>query len=127
MKITEQHIKAANLLVQGKLTYKKIAKEVEVTERTICNWIKDPDFIKLCDEIVEKYKKVAIWISGRWSAEAIKKLRLNLKQDPETARKSAMNILEISGLKPKEIEMCLPKNITVTIIEKKLDSKKIDD
>jgi len=88
MKIVNKHICVAKRLIEGKLTQKKIGEECKVEERTIRNWLKRPEFQKLCDELCSDYKRTARLIANRWTVEAAKTLimKLNSKSD-EVARK----------------------------------------
>jgi hypothetical protein len=51
--------RAASMVADDELTDKRIAAEVGVTERTLDNWKKHPDFRARVDEIVQRLGRVA--------------------------------------------------------------------
>ena len=125
MKITNKHICVVKRLIEDKLTQKKIGEECQVGERTIRNWLKKPEFLKLCDELCSDYKRTARLIANRWSFEAVKTLTVKLRsKSDEVARKAAVALLKMAGVKPKEAGDSVGGNLTITTIEKKLDGKK---
>ena len=60
MIITKRHIRTAKLILEGKLTYEEIAKEIGICEKTLYNWLNDDDFKKLLDQMANEYRERAI-------------------------------------------------------------------
>lgn len=92
-------MKAIELLYQGELTRAEIAEILKVSDRTIYNWIKDPDFIE------EYNKRIKIEYSlmvGRASRKMSK--LLNAKSE-HVQFLSAKNILDRSQLIEQESEI----------------------
>ena len=78
------------------LTQKQIAKELKVTEQTICNWKKDKEFK---NEIEKNIKENF----GSLALDAQKELKKLLKSSNEYIRIQAVkDILDRAGYKPTE-------------------------
>ena len=107
MKLTKKHIDVANDLALGKLSMQAIANKHGLRNRqTLYDWLAHEEFSGLLDQIEKKYKRMALCIAGRWATEAVKRLVMNTtdkKVDPEIARKSAMDLLNIAGLKVDKV------------------------
>ena len=75
---------------------KQIAKELKITEQTICNWKKDKEFK---DEIEKNIKENF----GSLAVEAQKELKKLLKSNNEYIKMQAVkDILDRAGYKPTE-------------------------
>ncbi|MEB9610565.1 phBC6A51 family helix-turn-helix protein [Bacillus cereus] len=97
--LNKKQMKAIELLYQGELTRAEIAEILKVSDRTIYNWIKDPDFIE------EYNKRIKIEYSlmvGRASRKMSK--LLNAKSE-HVQFLSAKNILDRSQLIEQESEI----------------------
>lgn len=88
--------KCINLMITTNKTQKQIANEIEVSERTICEWKKQKEF-KECmqKKIKENFSSLAI--------EAQRELKKLLKSKNEYIRIQAVkDILDRAGYKPTE-------------------------
>jgi len=118
MRITEKHREVAKLLWDGELTIEKIAEQSKLAPSTIYEWKKKPEFQNILTEIDETYRLNARRKAIRLSDEAIKTLKELLAERGEktvdTARKSAVNLLEAGGVKSTEAsESGSGKNIII--------------
>lgn len=107
MKLTKKHIEVADALSLAKESMESIAKTHGICRATIYNWIADEDFSSFMDQLEKKHKRMALFIAGRWTAEAVKRLIENITSkdgDSEIARKSAMDLLKIAGLNVDKIK-----------------------
>jgi len=131
MRLTKKHIDVANELALGKLSMEKIADKHGVRSRqTIYDWLGHEEFSDFLDQIEKKYKRMALCVAGRWATEAVKRLIVNFTEkdcDPEVARKSAMDLLNIAGLKVDKVQGEGFENNTVVIIRSDGDEIKAKD
>jgi len=126
-KLTKRHIELANDLSLGKDSMETIAKRHGICRQTIYDWMGHEDFKSLLDQIEKKHKTMALLIAGRWAAEAVKRLIVNItakEGDPEIARKSAMDLLKIAGLNVDKIRGEGFESINTTNI---INVKELDD
>lgn len=94
--MNDKQIKCINLMVTTNKTQKQIAQEIEVSEKTICEWKKDKEFK---DEI-NKYVKENF---GSLAIDAQKELKKLLKSKNEYIRIQAVkDVLDRAGYKPVE-------------------------
>lgn len=92
--LNENQLKCINSIVIENKTQKQIAKEINVTEKTICEWKKDKEFKEeIQKQIKEKFSSLAI--------EAQKELSKLLKSKNENVKMQAIkDILDRAGYKP---------------------------
>ena len=85
--LSEKQMQCINLMVIENKTQKQIAKELKITEQTICNWKKDKE--------LENFGSLAV--------EAQKELKKLLKSNNEYIKMQAVkDILDRAGYKPTE-------------------------
>ena len=94
--MNDKQIKCANLMITTNKTQKQIAKEIEVSERTICEWKKQKEFKEYMQKTIkENFSSLAI--------EAQRELRKLLKSKNEYIKIQAVkDILDRAGYKPTE-------------------------
>lgn len=94
--LSEKQIQCINLMVVENKTQKQIAKELKITEQTICNWKKDKEFKSEIEKnIKENFGSLAL--------EAQKELKKLLKSNNEYIKMQAVkDILDRAGYKPVE-------------------------
>ena len=94
--MNDKQIKCINLIVTTNKTQKQIAQEIEVSEKTICEWKKEKEFKNEIDKRVkENFSSLAI--------DAQKELKKLLKSKNEYIRIQAVkDILDRAGYKPAE-------------------------
>ena len=94
--MNDKQIKCINLMVTTNKTQKQIAQEIEVSEKTICEWKKDKEFKDEIDKYVkENFSSLAI--------DAQKELKKLLKSKNEYIRIQAVkDVLDRAGYKPVE-------------------------
>ena len=95
-KLNEKQLKCINLMITTNKTQKTIAKEIEVSEKTICEWKKKKEFKdELQKQIQNNFSLLAI--------EAQKELKKLLKSKNEYIRSQAVkDVLDRAGYKPAE-------------------------
>ena len=94
--LSEKQMQCINLMVIENKTQKQIAKELKITEQTICNWKKDKEFK---NEIEQNIKENF----GSLAVEAQKELKKLLKSNNEYIKMQAVkDILDRAGYKPVE-------------------------
>lgn len=94
--LSEKQIQCINLMIIENKTQKQIAKELNITEQTICNWKKDKEFK---NEIEKNIKENF----GSLALEAQKELKKLLKSSNEYIKMQAVkDILDRAGYKPIE-------------------------
>lgn len=94
--LSENQIQCINLMVTENKTQKQIAKELKITEQTICNWKKDKEF----KEAIEKNIKENF---GSLALDAQKELKNLLKSKNEFVKMQAIkDILDRAGFKPTD-------------------------
>lgn len=94
--LNEKQQKCAILMITGNKTQKQIAKEIQVSENTICEWKKDKEFK---DEIQRQMKDNF----GSLAIEAQQELKKLLKSKNENVKMQAVkDILDRAGYKPIE-------------------------
>jgi len=92
--LTESQIKCINLIITENKTQKQIAKEINITEKTICKWKKDKEF----KEEIQKQMKENF---GSLAIEAQQELKKLLKSKNENVKMQAIkDILDRAGYKP---------------------------
>lgn len=94
--MTDKQEKCIKLMITSNKTQKQIAKEIEVSEKTICEWKKQKEFKDEIDKnIKENFSSLAI--------DAQKELKKLLKSKNENIRIQAVkDILDRAGYKPVE-------------------------
>lgn len=94
--LSEKQIQCINLMVVENKTQKQIAKELKITEQTICNWKKDKEFKnEIENNIKENFGSLAL--------DAQKELKKLLKSNNEYIKMQAVkDILDRAGYKPVE-------------------------
>lgn len=94
--MTDKQEKCINLMITSNKTQKQIAKEIEVSEKTICEWKKQKEFKEKIDENIKgNFSSLAI--------DAQKELKKLLKSKNENIRIQAVkDILDRAGYKPVE-------------------------
>lgn len=94
--LNEKQLKCINLMITSNKTQKTIAKEIEVSEKTICEWKKKKEFKdELQKQIQNNFSLLAI--------EAQKELKKLLKSKNEYIRIQAVkDVLDRAGYKPAE-------------------------
>ena len=94
--LSEKQIQCINLMVIENKTQKQIAKELNITEQTICNWKKDKEFKNEREKnIKENFGSLAL--------DAQKELKKLLKSNNEYIKMQAVkDILDRAGYKPVE-------------------------
>jgi DNA-binding XRE family transcriptional regulator len=128
MRLTEKHIRVANALAEGEKTQGDIAKEYGVSARTIQNWEKQPEFQAELEKIKNRWKGIAQVMAGRWAVEAIRVLRKQMRSEQdEVARKSAMDLLQIAGLKVEQVKGEGIASQSVFVIRSNGDESEKDD
>ena len=94
--LSEKQMQCINLMVIENKTQKQIAKELKITEQTICNWKKDKEFK---NEIENNIKENV----GSLALDAQKELKKLLKSNNEYIKMQAVkDILDRAGYKPVE-------------------------
>ena len=94
--LSESQIKCINLMVVENKTQKQIAKEINITEKTICQWKKDKEF----REEIEKQMKENF---GSLAIDAQQKLKKLLNSKNESIQMQAIkDVLDRAGYKPIE-------------------------
>lgn len=94
--LSEKQMQCINLMVIENKTQKQIAKELKITEQTICNWKKDKEFK---NEIEKNIKENF----GSLALDAQKELKKLLKSNNEYIKMQAVkDILDRAGYKPIE-------------------------
>lgn len=94
--LSEKQIQCINLMAIENKTQKQIAKELKITEQTICNWKKDKEFKnEIENNIKENFGSLAL--------NAQKELKKLLKSNNEYIKMQAVkDILDRAGYKPVE-------------------------
>lgn len=94
--LTESQIKCISLIVTKNKTQKQIAKEINITEKTICKWKKDKEFKEeIQTQMKENFSSLAI--------EAQQELKKLLKSKNENVKIQAIkDVLDRAGFKPIE-------------------------
>lgn len=94
--LNEKQLKCINLMITENKTQKTIAKEIEVSEKTICEWKKKKEFKdELQKQIQNNFSLLAI--------DAQKELKKLLKSKNEYIRIQAVkDVLDRAGYKPAE-------------------------
>lgn len=94
--MTDKQEKCINLMITTNKTQKQIAQEIEVSEKTICEWKKQKEFKEIIQKsIQENFSSLAI--------DAQKELSKLLKSKNEYIKIQAVkDILDRAGYKPVE-------------------------
>lgn len=94
--LSEKQMHCINLMVIENKTQKQIAKELKITEQTICNWKKDKEFKnEIENNIKENFGSLAL--------DAQKELKKLLKSNNEYIKMQAVkDVLDRAGYKPTE-------------------------
>lgn len=92
--LTESQIKCISLMITDNKTQKQIAKEINITEKTICKWKKDKEF----KEEIQRQMKENF---GSLAIEAQQELKKLLKSKNENVKMQAIkDVLDRAGYKP---------------------------
>ena len=96
LRLTDKQEKCIKLMITTNKTQKQIAKEIEVSEKTICEWKKQKEFKDEIDKnIKENFSSLAL--------DAQKELKKLLKSNNEYIKMQAVkDILDRAGYKPVE-------------------------
>lgn len=116
--LNEKQQKCIILMVTGNKTQKQIAKEIQVTENTICDWKKDEEFKnEIQKQMNDNFGSLAI--------EAQKQLAKLLKTKNEKVKIQAIkDVLDRAGYKPKEqLEVTRPTGEITEEIDKYIQEK----
>ena len=94
--LNENQLKCINLIITTNKTQKQIAKEINITEKTICEWKKDEKFKEeIQRQMKENFSLLAI--------EAQQELKKLLKSKNENVKIQAIkDILDRAGYKPTD-------------------------
>ncbi len=102
--------KCIELMMEGKLTQKEIAAEIKVTEKTICEWKKNENFMEVYDETVRNALRFS-------AAKAFSKVNALIDdKNPFVAFYAAKDVLDRGGFKPTD-KMELTEKVAPTIID----------
>lgn len=94
MKLNKKHQKAIELLFEGSLKRREIAGELNISEQTLYNWLKDEKFTNAYDEYVKM-------IMGKSSGKALHTMLKLMSARSEMVRfNAAKDILDRSGYTP---------------------------
>ena len=94
-----------NIMVLGTKTQKEIAQEINVSEKTICEWKKDEEFINEIQKQMKTYLAIL-------SIKAIKELKHLLNSNTENIRlQTAKYILDRAGYKAIQRQLISNSNI----------------
>lgn len=94
--LTKKQNQAVILMVTSDLTQREIATEIKVSEVSLSNWKKKPEFI----EALEKYQTKFL---NSMTSEAMRTLKSLLMAENENVRLSAAkDILDRNGYKPAD-------------------------
>lgn len=94
--LTEKQQKCVFLMITTNKTQKQIAKEIQISENSICEWKKDKEF----KEEIQKQMKENF---GSLAIEAQQKLRKLLNSKNESIQMQAIkDVLDRAGYKPIE-------------------------
>jgi len=108
--LTAKQHKCIELLAEGELTQKEIAKQVQVSEQTICSWKKNKEFIAEYDGLMRVYIQ-------SFAAKAFQTQRSLLNAKSEMVRyMTAKDILDRAGYKPTD-KMELNADISPIVIK----------
>lgn len=92
--LTESQIKCISSMITENKTQKQIAKEINITEKTICKWKKDKEF----KEEIQRQMKENF---GSLAIEAQQELKKLLKSKNENVKIQAIkDVLDRAGYKP---------------------------
>lgn len=92
--LTAKQEACIELMVEGKLTQKKIASQIKVTEQTICGWKKNDEFMAEYESRLKKRIKSS-------AAKAFQTMSGLLEAKNDMVRlQAAKDILDRSGFKP---------------------------
>lgn len=94
--MNDKQEKCINLMITTNKTQKQIAEEIEVSEKTICEWKKQKEFKDAIDKnIKENFSSLAL--------DAQRELKKLLKSNNEYIKMQAVkDILDRAGFKPTE-------------------------
>lgn len=94
--LNEKQQKCVMLMITGNKTQKQIAKEIQISENTICEWKKNKEFKEeIQSQIKDNFGSLAI--------EAQKELKKLLKSKNENIKMQAIkDVLDRAGYKPIE-------------------------
>lgn len=94
--LTEKQKKCIILMITTNKTQKQIAKEIQISENSICEWKKDKEFK---DELQRQMRENF----GSLAVEAQKELKKLLKSKNENVKMQAIkDVLDRAGYKPQE-------------------------
>lgn len=94
--LNKNQMKCINLMITDSKTQKQIAKEINITEKTICEWKKDREFKEeIQKQMKENFSSLAI--------DAQKQLGKLLRSKNENVKMQAIkDVLDRAGYKPIE-------------------------
>lgn len=114
--------KCIEMLVCGAYSQAQIARELKISEQTICNWKKDSEFAK---ELQEQMRICVQTLAPK----AIKTMESLLNSDSDNVRFSAAkDILDRTGFKPQEkIEISKSIDESIREMEDYLNEQKCEN
>ena len=103
--LSEKQMQCINLMVIENKTQKQIAKELKITEQTICNWKKDKEFkrkaVLYSNTVLMFFLGALLGVTGVLDAQ--KELKKLLKSNNEYIKMQAVkDVLDRAGYKPTE-------------------------
>lgn len=103
MGLSKKQLKAAKLIAEGNMTIDEIAKECDVSDRTIYRWKKQEEFLQAIHDFEEEIKEDIKHKLIGMSPKALKEFEKLLSARSEMVRLHAIkDLLDRIGLKPVE-------------------------
>lgn len=94
--LSPEQVECLDLMINSKLTQKQIAKQIKMTEQTICNWKKDAEFMAAYNKLLRSSLQSV-------AAKAARTLTSLLDAESEQVRlNAAKDILDRAGFKPED-------------------------
>lgn len=107
MRLTERHEMALKLLLEGNLTKQEIARSVQISRKTLYNWLKDDKFSEALEERRADHRRMVRAKLERMAYNAVKaqeKILTEGEDDRAIATVSA-DVLDRAGyIKPKHTD-----------------------
>lgn len=121
MKLNSNHQKAIVLLFEGSMKRREIAEELNITEQTLYNWLKDDDFTEAYDDYVKT-------IMSKSSGKALNTMLSLLSAKSEMVRfNAAKDIMDRGGLAPVEKQEIKQENLNYEIVIDDWDDDDAED
>lgn len=94
--LSPEQVECLDLMINSKLSQKQIAKQIKMSEQTICNWKKDAEFMA-------QYNKLLRSSLQSVAGKAVRTLVSLLDADSEQVRlNAAKDVLDRAGFKPED-------------------------